>query len=279
MGTVAAIQMTSSHVVEDNLAAAAGLLREAKDRGAEIACLPENFSFIGLKDADKLQVAEADGAGPVQDFLSKTARELKLWILGGSTPLKGDSDRRVANTSLLYDGTGKRVARYDKIHLFDVTVPGRNERYLESKHVTPGESVVVADTPVGRLGMSVCYDMRFPELYRALVSRGAEWLAMPAAFTVPTGLAHWETLLRARAIENLCYVVAPAQAGTHTSGRETYGDTLIVDYWGKVLSRLARGAGVITAEFDLALQAETRARFPALENRRLELPSDEAVPA
>jgi predicted amidohydrolase len=279
MGTVAAIQMTSSHVLENNLAAAARLLREAKDRGAEIACLPENFSFIGLKDADKLQVAEADGAGPVQDFLSKTARELKLWILGGSTPLAGDSGRRVANTSLLYDGTGKRVARYDKIHLFDVTVPGRNEHYLESKHVTPGESVVVADTPVGRLGMSVCYDMRFPELYRALVSRGAEWLAMPAAFTVPTGLAHWETLLRARAIENLCYVVAPAQAGTHTSGRETYGDTMIVDYWGNVLSRLAQGAGVITAEFDPALQAETRARFPALENRRLELASDEAVPA
>ncbi len=279
MGIVAAIQMNSSHVVADNLAAAGKLLREARDRGAEIACLPENFSFIGLKDADKLQVAEADGEGPVQDFLSKTARDLKLWILGGSTPIKGDSAHRVANTSLLYDAAGKRVARYDKIHLFDVTVPGRNERYLESKHVTPGESLVVADTPVGRLGLSVCYDMRFPELYRALVSRGAEWLAMPAAFTVPTGLAHWETLLRARAIENLCYVVAPAQAGTHTSGRETYGDTLIVDYWGKVLARLAQGAGVITAEFDLALEAETRARFPALENRRLELPSDEAVPA
>ena len=277
MRTVAAIQMTSSHVVEDNLAAAGRLLREAKDRGAEIACLPENFSFIGLKDADKLQMAEADAAGPVQDFLSKTARNLSLWILGGSTPLKGDSDRRVVNASLLYDAGGKRVARYDKIHLFDVTVPGRNERYLESQHVTPGESVVVADTPVGRLGMSVCYDMRFPELYRALVSRGAEWLAMPAAFTVPTGLAHWETLLRARAIENLCYVVAPAQAGTHTSGRETYGDTLIVDYWGRVLTRLTQGTGVITAEFDPALQAETRARFPALKNRRLEIPSDEAV--
>jgi nitrilase len=271
--------MTSSHVVEDNLAAAGRLLREAKDRGAEMACLPENFSFIGLKDADKLQIAEADGAGPVQDFLSKTARSLSLWILGGSTPLKGDSDRRVVNASLLYDAGGKRVARYDKIHLFDVTVPGRNERYLESQHVTPGESVVVADTPVGRLGMSVCYDMRFPELYRALVSRGAEWLAMPAAFTVPTGLAHWETLLRARAIENLCYVVAPAQAGTHTSGRETYGDTLIVDYWGRVLTRLTQGTGVITAEFDPALQAETRARFPALENRRLEIPSDEAISA
>jgi nitrilase len=271
--------MTSSHLVESNLAAAARLLREAKDQGAEVACLPENFSFIGLKEADKLRVAEADGAGPVQDFLSKTARELKLWILGGSTPLKGDNDRRVTNSSLLYDAAGKRVARYDKIHLFDVTVPGRNERYLESQHVTPGESVIVADTPVGRLGMSVCYDMRFPELYRALVSRGAEWLAMPAAFTVPTGLAHWETLLRARAIENLCYVVAPAQTGTHTSGRETYGDTLIIDYWGHVLARLAEGAGVISAEFDPALQAETRARFPALENRRLELPSDEAVPA
>jgi len=279
MGIVAAIQMNSSHVVADNLAAAGKLLREAKDRGAEIACLPENFSFIGLKDADKLEVAEADGEGPVQDFLSNTARELKLWILGGSTPIKGDSAHRVANTSLLYDAAGKRVARYDKIHLFDVTVPGRNERYLESKHVTPGESLVVADTPVGRLGLSVCYDMRFPELYRALVARGAEWLAMPAAFTVPTGLAHWETLLRARAIENLCYVVAPAQAGTHTSGRETYGDTLIIDYWGKVLARLARGVGVITAVFDPALEAETRARFPALENRRLELPSDEAVPA
>ena len=278
MGIVAAIQMTSSHVVADNLGAAAKLLREAKERGAEIACLPENFSFIGLKDSDKLEVAEADGEGPVQDFLARTARELKLWILGGSTPLKGDSARRVANTSLLYDDAGKRVARYDKIHLFDVTVPGRNERYLESKHVMPGERVVVADTPVGRLGMSVCYDMRFPELYRALVEHGAEWLSMPAAFTVPTGQAHWETLLRARAIENLCYVVAPAQAGMHTSGRETYGDTLIVDYWGKVMARLAQGTGVIVARFDLAEQADTRARFPALENRRL-TPSDEAVPA
>ncbi len=279
MSTVAAIQMTSGHRVEDNLEAAAKLLREAKDAGAELACLPENFSFIGLKDADKLAVAEADGSGPVQQFLSETARALGLWILGGTTVIKGDSARRVSNTSLLVDAQGKRVARYDKIHLFDVTIPGRNEQYLESTHVTPGRKVVVADTPVGRLGLSVCYDMRFPELYRELVARGAEWLAMPAAFTVPTGRAHWETLLRARAIENLCYVVAPAQWGTHTSGRETYGDTLIVDYWGQVLSRLPSGIGVITAQFDLARQAETRARFPALENRRLGLPADEAVPA
>ena len=273
MGKVAAIQMTSSHVVADNLAVAGGLLRSAKDAGADIACLPENFSFIGLHDADKLQVAEADGVGAVQSFLSDAARELNMWILAGTIVIRGDTERRVANASLLIDSQGKRVARYDKIHLFDVAIPGRDEQYRESTHVTPGRDLVVADTPVGRLGLSVCYDMRFPELYRELVAQGAEWLAMPAAFTVPTGRAHWETLLRARAIENLCYVVAPAQAGTHTSGRETYGDSLIVDYWGQVLSRLVKGAGVITAEIDLAKEAETRARFPALDNRQLGLPN------
>jgi len=277
MGIVAAIQMTSGHVVAENLLAAGKLLREAKDLGAEVACLPENFSFIGLRDADKLQVAEAYGDGSVQAFLRDTARQLKLWILGGTTVIKVDSARRVANTSLLIDADGKRVARYDKIHLFDVTIPGRDEQYLESTHVMPGAKVVVADTPVGRLGLSVCYDMRFPELYRELVTQGAQWLVMPAAFTVPTGRAHWETLLRARAIENLCYVVAPAQSGTHTSGRETYGDTLIVDYWGQVLSRLPKGTGVITADIDLAKQAETRARFPALGNRRIGLPNVETL--
>jgi deaminated glutathione amidase len=279
MGKVAAIQMTSGHVVRDNLEAAGKLLREAKDLGADIACLPENFSFIGLKDADKLKVAETDGQGPIQEFLSDTARQLNLWILGGTTVIKGDSPSRVANTSLLIDADGKQVARYDKIHLFDVTIPGRNESYLESTHVTPGRDVVLADTPVGKLGLSVCYDMRFPELYRDLVSQGAEWLSMPAAFTVPTGRAHWETLLRARAIENLCYVVAPAQSGTHTSGRETYGDTMIVDYWGQVLSRLAKGSGVVIADIDLMKQAETRVRFPALDNRRLGLEQADAVPA
>jgi predicted amidohydrolase len=279
MGKVAAIQMTSSHVVADNLVAAGELLREAKDAGADIACLPENFAFIGLRDADKLQVAEADGVGAAQSFLSDTARELKLWILGGTIVIRRDTDRRVTNSSLLIDAAGKRVARYDKIHLFDVTIPGRDEQYRESTHVAPGREIVIADTPVGKLGLSVCYDMRFPELYRQLVAQGAEWLAMPAAFTVPTGRAHWETLLRARAIENLCYVIAPAQAGTHTSGRETYGDSIIVDYWGQVLSRLAKGSGVITADIDLAKQAETRARFPALDNRQLALPGAAAVSA
>jgi nitrilase len=278
MGKVAAIQMTSSHIVEENLAAAGDLLRKAKDLGCDIACLPENFSFIGLRDADKLQVAEPDGAGPVQEFLSDTARKLKMWILGGTIVIRGDTARRVANSSLLIDAAGKRVARYDKIHLFDVTIPGRDEQYRESTHVAAGRELVTADTPVGRLGLSVCYDMRFPELYRELVSKGAEWLAMPAAFTVPTGRAHWETLLRARAIENLCYVVAPAQTGIHTSGRETYGDSLIVDYWGQVVSRLAKGTGVITAEIDLAKEAETRVRFPALDNRQLGLPHVAEVP-
>jgi predicted amidohydrolase len=273
MGKVAAIQMTSSHIVADNLAAAGDLLREAKDLGCDIACLPENFSFIGLRDADKLEVAEPDREGPVQSFFSDTARKLKMWILGGTIVIRGDTERRVANASLLIDDAGKRVARYDKIHLFDVAIPGRDEQYRESTHVTPGRELVIADTPVGKLGLSVCYDMRFPELYRELVSKGAEWLAMPAAFTVPTGRAHWETLLRARAIENLCYVVAPAQTGTHTSGRETYGDSLIVDYWGQVLSRLVKGTGVITAEIDLAKEAETRTRFPALDNRQLGLPA------
>lgn len=279
MGKVAVIQMTSSHIVADNLTAAGELLRQAKDMGCDIACLPENFSFIGLKDVDKLAVAEADGEGAVQSFLSDTARKLNMWILGGTIVIRGGADRRVANSSLLIDAAGRRVARYDKIHLFDVTIPGREEQYRESTHVAAGREPVVADTPVGRLGLSVCYDMRFPELYRELESQGAEWLAMPAAFTVPTGRAHWETLLRARAIENLCYVVAPAQSGTHTSGRETYGDSLIVDYWGQVLSRLARGSGVITADIDLAKQAETRARFPALDNRQLGLPNAASVSA
>lgn len=278
MRRVAAIQMTSSHEVAQNLAEAGRLLREAREAGAVLACLPENFAFMGLRDSDKLGVAEVDGSGPVQEFLAASARELGLWILGGTINIRGSGDA-VANASLLFDAEGRRVARYDKIHLFDVAIPGRDEQYRESRYVAPGRRIVVVDTPVGRLGMSVCYDMRFPELYRELVARGAQWLAMPAAFTVPTGRAHWETLLRARAIENLCYVVAPAQAGRHSSGRETFGDSLIVDYWGQVLARLEKGAGVITADLDPVRQAETRAHFPALDNRRLESPREVPEPA
>ena len=272
MGRIAAIQMTSGHRVEENLAVARELLRAAKDAGAAVACLPENFAFLGLQDKDKLAVAESDGDGPVQAFLGATARELGLWILAGSVNLRVDATDRVANAALLVDAQGRRVARYDKIHLFDVALPGRDEQYRESRTVMPGRRIVVADTPVGRAGLSVCYDVRFPELYRELVAQGAEWLAVPSAFTVPTGRAHWEVLMRARAIENLCYVVAPAQSGTHSNGRETYGDTLIVDYWGQVLARRDRGAGVVVADLDLDQLAQTRARFPVLQNRRLETP-------
>jgi nitrilase len=264
---VAAIQMTSGPEVAENLQQAGALLEEAAARGARVAALPENFAFMGLKDADKRAVAEPDGHGPAQDFLAATARRLRLWIVGGTVPLATSADGRVAAASLVYDSNGVRVARYDKIHLFDVDLPGRTERYGGSAHVAPGARAALLDTPVGRLGLSVCYDVRFPELYRYLSAEGAQLFAVPSAFTSPTGRAHWETLLRARAIENLCYVVAPAQSGFHASGRETYGDSMIVDYWGRVLQRVPRGRGCALAEIDLAAQASVRESFPALGHR------------
>jgi deaminated glutathione amidase len=264
---VAALQMTSGPDVAANLEQARQLLEEAHARGAVLAALPENFSFMGLKDADKRAVAEADGTGPAQEFLAASARRLRLWIVGGTVPLASGADGRVAAASLVYNSDGERVARYDKIHLFDVDIPGRAESYRESAHVAPGSRARVLDTPAGKLGLSVCYDVRFPELYRHLSAAGAQILAVPSAFTSPTGRAHWETLLRARAIENLCYVVAPAQSGFHPSGRETYGDSMIVDYWGRVLQRLPRGRGCAVADVDLARQAGVRETFPALIHR------------
>jgi nitrilase len=264
---VAAIQMTSGPDVTANLEQARELLEEAAARGARLAALPENFSFMGLKDADKRSVAEPEGAGPTQEFLAATARRLRLWIVGGTVPLAAAADGRVAAASLVYDSDGVRVARYDKIHLFDVDIPGRTESYRESAHVAPGAGATVLDTPAGRLGLSVCYDVRFPELYRYLSARGAQLFTVPSAFTSPTGRAHWETLLRARAIENLCYVIAPAQSGFHPSGRETYGDSMIVDYWGRVLQRVPRGRGCAIADIDLAAQASVRESFPALVHR------------
>jgi predicted amidohydrolase len=264
---VAAIQMTSGPDVAANLEQARGLLAEAAARGARLAALPENFSFMGLKDADKRAVAEPDGSGPTQDFIAATARQLRLWIVGGTVPLLAGGDGRVAAACLVYDSDGERVARYDKIHLFDVDLPGRAETYRESAHVAPGSRAAVLDTPVGRLGLSVCYDVRFPELYRHLSAAGAQLLAVPSAFTSPTGRAHWETLLRARAIENLCYVVAPAQSGFHPGGRETYGDSMIVDYWGRIMQRVPRGRGCALAQVDLSAQAGVRESFPALVHR------------
>ncbi len=264
---LAALQMTSGPDVAANLEQARALLEAAAARGAALAALPENFSFMGLKDADKRAVAEADGSGPVQEFLAASARRLGLWIIGGTVPLRAGADGRVAAASLVYDADGRRVGRYDKIHLFDVDLPERAESYRESAHVAPGAQALVIDTPVGRLGLSVCYDVRFPELYRQLSAQGAQLLAIPSAFTAPTGRAHWETLLRARAIENLCYVIAPAQSGFHPSGRETYGDSMIVDFWGRILSRVPRGRGCAVAAVNLAAQDGVRESFPALAHR------------
>jgi deaminated glutathione amidase len=265
---VAAIQMTSGPDVTANLHQARDLLTQAREKGAALAALPENFAFMGLKDADKRAVGEADGSGPIQDFMAATARDLGVWIVAGTMPIKAP-DGRVSAASLVFDASGNRIARYDKIHLFDVDIPGKAETYRESAHVAPGNEPVVVDTPVGRLGLSVCYDMRFPELFRRLSAAGAQIITVPSAFTAPTGRAHWETLLRARAIENLCYVVAPAQSGFHPNGRETYGDSLIVDHWGQVLQRLPRGTGCVVADIDLNRQANARTSFPALAHRML----------
>jgi len=264
---VAALQMTSGADVQANLEQARTSLEEAVRLGAQLAVLPENFAFMGLADADKRAVAETEGSGPIQDFLARTAARLQLWIVAGTIPLRAGADGRVAAASVVYRSDGTPAARYDKIHLFDVDIPARKESYRESAHVAPGSRPQVVDTPAGRLGLSVCYDIRFPELYRALSAAGAQILSVPSAFTAPTGRAHWETLLRARAIENLCYVIAPAQSGFHANGRETYGDSMVVDYWGRILRRLPRGTGCVVADLDLAAQAEVREIFPALRHR------------
>jgi deaminated glutathione amidase len=259
--------MTSGPDVRANLTVAGELLAAAAGTGAVLAVLPENFAFMGLKDADKRMVAETQGSGAIQDFLAEVSQRLRLWVVAGTVPLKRAGDERVAAASLVFDSGGRLVARYDKIHLFDVDIPDRHEHYLESANIVPGSAPMVVDTPVGRLGLTVCYDVRFPELFRRLSSAGAQLFSVPSAFTAPTGRAHWETLMRARAIENLCYLIAPAQAGLHENGRETYGDTLIADYWGRVLGRKPRGRGIVVADIDLERQAQARASFPALQHR------------
>jgi deaminated glutathione amidase len=262
--------MTSTPEVEANLASARTLLERARVEGATLALLPENFAIMWLCDADKVKVAEAPGEGPIQAFLGHCARELGLWIVGGTIPLRIENEpQKVAAASLVFDERGRCVGRYDKIHLFDVDIPQQSESYRESATVVPGNSAMVVSTPLGRLGMAVCYDVRFPELFRVLQEQGAEILSLPSAFTAPTGKAHWELMVRARAVENLCYVLAPAQSGIHPNGRETWGDSLIVDPWGQVLSRVAHpGPGLAVAEIDRTVQQELRERFPALSHRR-----------
>jgi len=273
----AVLQMTSTPEVEANLAMARTLLERARAEGATLAALPENFAIMGRKEADKIAVAETPGEGPIQAFLGQCARVLGLWIIGGTIPLRIENEpERVAAASLVFDDRGRCLGRYDKIHLFDVAIPNRNrdapqrdERYRESATVAPGSQPKVIATPLGKIGMAVCYDVRFPELFRVLQEQGAEILSLPSAFTAPTGKAHWELLMRARAVENLCYVLAPAQSGIHPNGRETWGDSLIVDPWGQVLSRITdAGPGLAVAEIDRTVQHELRERFPALSHRR-----------
>ncbi len=269
---VAAIQMVSSPQPEANLARAEALLREAAEAGAELAVLPEYFCIMGQKDTDKLGVAEAPGHGPVQDFLARMARELRLWIVGGTLPLEGPDADHVLNTSLAFSPDGECVARYDKIHLFYFN--DGQEQHDERRVVMRGSEPVLFALPSRdghrwRIGMSVCYDLRFPELYRALAAQGADLLLVPSAFTHTTGSAHWEVLLRARAIENLAWVVAAAQGGAHENGRRTWGQSMVIDPWGGVLAQQASEEGVVLADLDALEVERRRAQLPALTHRVL----------
>ena len=267
---VAALQMTSGLRVDANLATARRLLQIAAGAGAVLAVLPENFAFMGRDEADKRAVAEVAGAGPIQDCIAGLAQELAITVVAGTLPLRVPGEARCAAASLVFGPDGAQLARYDKIHLFDVDLPGKAESYRESAGTAPGHEVVVAATPAGRIGLSVCYDLRFAELYRRMSAQDAQLFVVPAAFTVPTGEAHWDVLLRARAIENLCFVVAAAQWGSHENGRATFGNSLVVDCWGEVIERLPAGEGCVVTDIDFDRQAALRARFPALAHRVLD---------
>ena len=271
---VAAVQMVSTHKVAENLAAAAGLVAHAAAQGAALVVLPEYFCIMGMNERDKLAAREADGDGPIQSFLSETAARHGVWLVGGSVPLACARPDRVRNSCLVYDARGARVARYDKIHLFGLDLDA--ERFDEANTIEPGDEPVAIDTPFGRIVVSICYDVRFPELYRSLGA--ADLILVPSAFTATTGRAHWETLLRARAIENLAWVVAPAQGGTHPSGRRTHGHSMVIDPWGAIRGCLPEGPGVVIARVDPELQARLRAGLPALEHRRIALREADAGP-
>lgn len=262
---IAAIQMASGPNVEGNLHEAGRLIAMAAEQGAKLVALPEYFAIMGMRDRDKVAVREAEGKGPIQQFLSDTAKKHKIWLVGGSVPLVASVPGKVRNSCMLYDDKGELAARYDKIHLFGLDLG--NEHFHEETTIEPGGEVVVANSPFGRLGLSVCYDLRFPELYRAM--KEVDIILVPSAFTETTGKVHWETLIRARAIENLAYVLAPAQGGYHVSGRETHGNSMIVDPWGVILDRLPRGSGVVIAGVNPLYQASLRKSLPALTHRTL----------
>ncbi len=269
MKRVAVIQMASGPNVSANLNEAGRLIGQAVDTGAELIILPENFAIMGMHETDKVKVREQPGEGPIQDFLSEQSSKHRAWIVGGTVPLQASDDKRIRAACLLFNDQGQQMARYDKVHLFDVHIEESAETYNESETIEPGTETTVVDTPFGRLGMAVCYDLRFPELFRRMVDDKVDIVALPSAFTAITGKAHWEVLVRSRAIENLIYVAAAAQGGYHVNGRETYGHSMIVDPWGMVLDELASGAGFVSAEIDPKRVQNTRRNFPVLEHRKI----------
>jgi predicted amidohydrolase len=263
--TVAAVQMISSPRVEDNLATARRLVAEAAAGGAKLITLPEYWPIMGMADTDKVAHAEQPGDGPIQAFMAAQAREHGVWLIGGTLPLVSKDAGRVMNTTLVFDPEGRPVSRYDKIHLFGFNKGG--ECYDEARTIVPGEAVGSFDAPFGRVGLSVCYDLRFPELFRAMGE--CALIVVPAAFTHTTGLAHWEVLLRARAIENQCYVLASAQGGVHANGRRTFGHSMLIDPWGGVQAVLEEGEGVVAGEIDQEFLTEVRQNLPALRHRKM----------
>ncbi|STX28617.1 nitrilase [Legionella beliardensis] len=267
MTKVAVVQMTSSSSIAANLSIVEKLLYQGAKEHVNLVILPENFAFMGKNETEKFNIAEPFGEGRIQQAISQFAKEYNVWIVAGTIPIK-TTTKRTRSSCLVFDNKGLCVARYDKIHLFDVDV-SEKETYLESATVEPGEASVVVDTPIGRLGLSVCYDVRFPELYRQLEKKGAQLFAIPSAFTAITGLAHWDVLLRARAIENLCYVLAPNQGGKHENGRHTYGHSMIIDPWGKVLAQQTVDPGIIVAAIDLEQLKKLRQRFPCNQHHVL----------
>ncbi|WP_227664340.1 carbon-nitrogen hydrolase family protein [Marinobacter litoralis] len=274
MTKVAAIQMVSGHDVKANLAEAARLLKEAAGQGVKVAVLPENFAVLASGQMQACGEQEAGDIPVVRPFLAEQARTLGLWIVGGSMPLASRPDGvaiadRVRACCLVYDDQGREVARYDKIHLFDAMVEDAHGQYKESNAFEPGDQVVTIDTPAGRLGLAICYDLRFPELFRALRAQGAEWVCLPSAFTWQTGDAHWHALIRARAIENQVWVVAPGQGGQNSERRRTFGHSLVCDPWGKVVSEIEEGPGMALANLNLDYLEQVRARMPVWEHRRL----------
>jgi len=266
---VAAIQMASGPNISANLAEAERLIAKAAAAGARLVVLPENFALMCMNEFDKVKVREEKGKGQIQDFLARTASRYGIWLVGGTVPLVADDVSKVRAACLLFNDKGQCVAHYDKVHLFDVHLEESNEDYAESRTIEPGNKVVVIDTPFGRLGLSICYDLRFPELFRLMAQEGVEIIVLPAAFTAITGKAHWESMVRARAIENLSYFIASAQGGYHANGRETHGDSMIVDPWGIILDRLPRGSGFVMAAIEPSRLHAIRRNFPALEHRRL----------